>query len=90
MPRKLDDDIGFNPDTGEVIGIGAEVEQNQNRIFDHPDTKPVLVVAILGEELAFRTYGPPSLEMADTLDRLAKDYRFAVMHALKAHGQKPS
>lgn len=76
-PRRTADDVGFD-EHGQPMMLGAEVGRRLDAIVDHPDAKPVLVVATLNDELGVRVYGPPSLETAETLDHIAATYRQAI------------
>lgn len=76
------DDIGFDQ-TGRPIAIGQEAQDEQARIIEHPDAKPVLFVAELDGDVGIRAFGPPSLAVADLLDQVAREYRRAVVASLK-------
>jgi hypothetical protein len=58
--------------------LGAEAGARQAAIFDHPDHRPILLVAEHNGELAVRVYGPPSEETAALLEGLAAQYRTAI------------
>lgn len=76
------DDIGFDA-AGRVVAIGQDSRNQESRIFDSPDATAVLIVATLNGDLAVRTFGPPSFELADLLDQVAREYRRAVVAAVK-------
>jgi hypothetical protein len=76
-------DIGFDA-AGRVIAIGEDSRAEETRILEHPDATPVLIVAQLGDDLAVRVFGPPSLKLAEVLDTVARDYRRAVEVSLAA------
>ena len=76
-PRKTDDDIGFD-EHGQPVAIGAEAGAGSDAIIDHPDARPVLIVARLGTHVGVRVFGPPAAETAQLLDELAATYRKAV------------
>jgi hypothetical protein len=76
------DDIGFDA-LGRPIAIGQEARDEQTRIIEHPDAKPVLVVATLNGDVGVRVYAPPCSEIADLLDLIARQYRLAVVASLK-------
>jgi hypothetical protein len=80
------DDIGFDA-AGRVIAIGEAARDEQNRIVDHPDARPVLIAATLNGDLGVRVFGPPSLALADVLDQLARDYRRAVVASVAGQTQ---
>lgn len=75
------DDVGFDA-ANTTVAIGRNAQDGQRHIMEHPDAKPILVIKELNGDLGIRVYGPPSLELADIMDRLAQQYRLAVEQAL--------
>jgi 6-phosphogluconolactonase (cycloisomerase 2 family) len=74
-------DIGFDS-TNHTVAISKAGQNGQRHIVEHPDAKPILVIAELNGDIGIRVYGPPSLELADNLDAVARQYRKAVEMAL--------
>lgn len=77
MTKKSRDDMGFD-EQGRPIAIGDEARAQQDRIVDSPDATPILVVALLNDELGVRVFGPPDPDTADLLDHIAVTYRKAL------------
>ena len=75
-------DIGFDA-AGRTIAIGDDARAQERQIVGHPDSTPVLIVAQLGDDMAVRVFGPPSLAIADLLDQVAGQYRRAVVAAAR-------
>jgi hypothetical protein len=75
--KKPDDDIAFD-ETGAPFAIGADAAAGEADIVDDPASKPVLIVAMRGDDLGVRVFGSPSEEVADLLDHIAATYRKAV------------
>jgi hypothetical protein len=71
------DDIGFD-EQGKPFAIGDAAAAAEAAIVEHPDAKPVLLVATLNNEIGIRVFGPPDAETADVLDHIAATYRKAL------------
>ena len=80
MPRrKSDDDIAFDEEGRPYAHGSAEVDDTNSAIFDDPDVQPLLVVGQSARGIGVRSYGPPSEQVADLLDQVARTYRQALV-----------
>lgn len=80
MPKKnTSDDVEIQE--GRVVSIGEDANKMQDYIIGHPDSVPVMVVAMLHGDVGVRVYGPPSHATLEILEQVVDGFRLAVAHA---------